>query len=221
MTHAPLETVRAQIQRACIDAGREPSSVQLVAVSKTQPEPALRAVYEAGQTHLGESYAQELRDKARALEGVNWHFIGRLQRNKVKYVAPVAHRIHALETEAQAEALAARAPGELSCLLSVNIAHEASKSGVLPAEVLERCRTLHQVPGIRLVGLMCLPPYDLDPEASAPWFQQLADLAARGRADGLPLTELSMGMSNDFAVAIRHGATWIRVGTAIFGPRQR
>jgi PLP dependent protein len=221
LTHSRLETVRDQVRLACEDAGRDPTSVQLIAVSKTQPEPALRAAFEAGQSHFGESYAQELRDKARALDGIRWHFIGRLQRNKIKYVAPVAHRVHALETEVQAQALAARAPAEISCLLSVNIAHEESKGGVLPGAVLDRCRSLHQVSGIRLVGLMCLPPFNIDPEASAPWFQQMADLAARGRADGLPLHELSMGMSNDFGVAIRHGATWVRVGTAIFGPRQR
>lgn len=214
-----LARVRARIDAACLAAGRDPSEVSLVAVSKTFPIEALREARDAGQLDLGESYAQELRDKAAALDGVRWHFIGRLQTNKAKYVAPVAYRIHALETVEQAEALAKRAPGPLKCLVSVHTGDEESKGGVPPAQVLERCRALAAVPGIEVVGLMTLPPYTEDPEGAAPHFAEVAALAARGRAEGLPLTELSMGMSHDFEVAIRHGATWVRVGTAIFGAR--
>ena len=221
MSGARLRDVRAQVAAACREAGRAPESVHLIAVSKTEPVDALQEAYDAGQRHFGESYAQELRDKARRLHEVQWHFIGRIQKNKVKYIAPVAHRIHSLETVAQAEALAKRAPDPLKCLLSVNIAHQESKSGTLPRHALDRCKALQAIAGIEMVGLMCLPPFDADPEASSPWFEEIAALAASGRDDGLALTELSMGMSNDFPVAIRHGATWIRVGTAIFGPRLR
>ncbi len=214
-----LQAVRAEVAKACVEAGRDPATVELIAVSKTRQATALRDAQAVGQRHFGESYAQELRDKSRVLDQVVWHYIGRIQRNKAKYIAPVADRVHSLENVAQAEALTARAPATLKCLLSVNIAQEASKGGVMPSDVLDRCRVLHGLDGIEMVGLMCLPPFDADPEASAPWFAELAELAKRGRADGLPLRELSMGMSNDFAVAIRHGANWIRVGTAIFGPR--
>ena len=132
--------------------------------------------------------------------------------------------LHLVETGAalkrrQAEALAARAPGTLRCLVSVNIAGEVTKSGVQPDDVQARCKELHGVSGIEVVGLMCLPPFRDDPEDLAPWFEELADLARRGRDAGLPLHELSMGMSHDFPVAIRYGATWVRVGTAIFGSR--
>jgi len=221
-----LKSVRADVVAACSVAGRDPSTVELIAVSKTHPASTLHEAYAAGQRHFGESYAQELRDKSgefqrAGTDDVIWHYIGRIQRNKAKYIAPVSNRIHSLESRAQAEALASRAPRPLKCLLSVNIAGEDSKGGVHPSEVLDRCRELDRLDGIEMVGLMCLPPFDADPEASGPWFAELADLALQGRNDGLPLKELSMGMSNDFAVAIRHGANWIRVGTAIFGARTR
>lgn len=214
-----IAEVRAAIDAACREAGRAPGSVQLVAVGKTFPVEALREARDAGQVHFGESYAQELRDKARALDGVLWHFIGRLQTNKARYVAPVAHRVHALETVEQAEALARRLDRPLRCLVSVNVGGEASKGGVPPRDALERCAALSRVPHIEIVGLTCIPPWREDPEDVAPYFAELAALAADGRARGLPLTELSMGMSHDFHVAIRHGATWVRVGTSIFGER--
>ncbi|MBX2801715.1 MAG: YggS family pyridoxal phosphate-dependent enzyme [Myxococcales bacterium] len=216
-----LAAVRDRVQAACARAGRDPSEVGLIAVSKTWPAATVAQAYAEGQLHFGESYAQELRDKGPQLPSdVCWHFVGRLQSNKAKYVAPVAHRVHALETVSQAEALAKRASGELGCLVSVNLGSEHSKGGVPPQEALERCATLGEVPGIRVVGLMTLPPRVELPEQAAPYFAQLAELAATGRDQGLPLTELSMGMSHDFEVAIAHGATWVRVGTAIFGPRQ-
>ena len=214
-----LGRVEARIRAACAAAGRDREEVGLIAVSKTHPVEAVSAALSAGQLDFGESYPQELRDKAALIEGLRWHFIGRLQRNKAKYVAPVAYRVHALQSVAQAEALAKRAPAELACLLAVNLGGEATKGGVDPSEALERCASLHATPGIRVVGLMTLPPFRPDPEDVAPFFEELADLAARGRSRGLPLHELSMGMSHDFEVAIRYGATWVRVGTAIFGPR--
>ena len=214
-----LEAVKARVVAACTAAGRDPAEVGLIAVSKTHPAHVIAEVAAAGHRDFGESYAQELRDKAPQIPDARWPFIGRLQSNKAKYVAPVAHRVHALESVSQAEALAKRASGPLECLVSVHLGGESSKGGVAPDEALERCATLHAVEGIEIVGLMTLPPFHEDPEDMAPYFAHLADLAARGRAAGLPLHELSMGMSHDFEVAIRHGATWVRVGTAIFGPR--
>lgn len=216
---AGLAAVRARLDAACVAAGRAPSEVGLVAVSKLQPVAAIDAAAAAGHRDFGESYAQELRDKAADRPSLRWHFIGRLQTNKARYVANVAWRVHALETEDQARALAARAERPLSCLVAVNVGGEAQKSGVPPAEAVARCKALSRVPGIVVVGLMCLPPEREDPEDVAPFFAELAHLASVGRAEGLPLHELSMGMSHDFPVAVRHGATWVRVGTAIFGER--
>jgi len=218
---ARLAEVRTQVDAACLRAGRTPEEVHLVAVSKTHPLEAIEAAAATGQQDFGESYAQELRDKGAARPDLRWHFIGRIQTNKIKYIAPRAHRVHALERLDHAQALAKRAPGPLRCLLAVNVAGEASKSGVAAHEALEAVRSLHGVDGIEMVGLMTLPPPVDDPEDAGLWFEQLADLAARGRKQGLPLTELSMGMSHDYEVAIAHGATWIRVGTAIFGPREQ
>jgi pyridoxal phosphate enzyme (YggS family) len=216
-----LEAVRAQLDAACVAAGRDPAEVQLLAVSKTKPGALIVEAHGAGQRDFGENYAQELRDKARdlTLDGLRWHYIGQLQTNKAKYIAPVAYRVHALETVAQAEALAKRAPATLRCLVAVNIGQEPQKGGVMPSEALDRVRELHGVEGIEVVGLMCIPPHRDDPEEVAPFFEAMAALAAEGRAQGLPLTELSMGMSSDFHVAVRYGATWVRVGTAIFGAR--
>lgn len=219
---ARLHAVQGRVLRACEAAGRDPADVHLVAVSKVHPASAVAACAAAGQVDFGESYAQELRDKAAEIAApVRWHFIGRLQSNKAKYVAPVAHRVHALEEVRHAEALVARAPDGVDALVAVNVGGEETKGGVAPSDVLDRVRALSAVDGLRVRGLMTLPPYREDPEDVAPFFAEVADLAARGRADGHALHELSMGMTHDFEVAIRHGATWIRVGTAIFGERPR
>jgi len=217
-----LAAVRRRVDAACARAGRDPAEVGLVAVGKTHPASRLRSAYEAGQRAFGESYAQELRDKAPELpDDVQWHYIGRLQSNKAKYVAPVAYRVHALERASHARALAKRAERPVACLVSVNLAGEASKGGVPADEALDAARSLGAIDGIEVVGLMTLPPPVDDPQDAGRWFAQLAELAARGRSRGLALNELSMGMSHDFEVAIAHGATWVRVGTAIFGPRDR
>ena len=211
--------VQQRVSDACDDAGRSIADVGLIAVSKTFPIEDIQTVAQLGQQDFGESYAQELARKADAHPGGRWHFIGRIQTNKAKHIAAAAYRVHALETVRQAEALVRRAPATLHALLAVNIAHEASKSGVLPAQALKTIEAMSHISGLKICGLMTMPPYSEDPEDSAPFFEELADLAARGRERGLPLTELSMGMSHDAHVAIRHGATWVRIGTAIFGGR--
>ncbi len=218
---ARLAAVRRRLDAACVAAGRAPAEVTLVAVSKTHPLPALHEAHALGQVHFGESYAQELRDKTAQWPRpeLRWHFIGHLQRNKAKYVAPVAYRVHAVDSVALGGALARRAPAGIDVLIEVNLGGEESKAGVAPAETLPLVRQLAGVEGVRVRGLMCLPPFREDPEDVGPFFAELADLAARCRADGHDTTELSMGMTHDFEVAVRHGATWVRVGTAIFGPR--
>lgn len=222
-----LKRVQDRIADACASCGRDPAEVELVAVSKTHPPERIRAALDAGQLAFGENYAQELRDKADALAGATgvggaplaWHYIGRLQTNKAKYIAPHAVRVHALEAVRHAKALAKRADGPLKCLVEVHTGDEDSKGGVPPDQVLDRCAELDAVEGIEIVGLMTLPPFKEDPEDVAPYFERVASLAEAGRARGLALDELSMGMSHDFHVAVRYGATWLRVGSAIFGER--
>jgi pyridoxal phosphate enzyme (YggS family) len=216
-----LAKIRSGISAACAASGRAEGSVRLVAVTKTMPESAVREAWAAGQRTFGENYPQELRDKAASLGDldVDWHFIGRLQRNKAKYVAAVASLAHAIESVDQAEALSARRTSPMGVLVEVNVADETSKGGLPPELALQLCERLMTVPNIELRGLMTLPPAVEDPADAGHYFAALADLAARGRARGFPLTELSMGMSHDYAVAIRHGATLVRIGTAIFGAR--
>lgn len=199
---------------------RLPATTTLIAVSKTRPAEAVREALAAGQVHFGENYAQELRDKADEVgKGPIWHFIGSLQRNKVKYVVGRASLIHDVDSVALAEEIGKRSGDRpTGILVGVNMG-ESQKSGVAPADTLALCRAVMALPGVRLRGLMTIPPATEDPEGAAPYFEELAALAARGRAEGLPLHDLSMGMSHDWPVALRYGATFVRVGTAIFGAR--
>jgi PLP dependent protein len=212
------ESLSSRVETACLAAGRQPGSVELLAVSKLQPVEALRAAFDAGVRAFGENYAQELRDKAAALadcQGIRWHAIGTLQTNKAKYVAKSADVFHALDRVALAEELARRRTGPpLEVYLEVNLGGEASKSGLPPdgvAQLLERVRAL---PQLTAVGLMCLPPFSEDAEASRPYFRRLFELARAHHLGGL-----SMGTSQDFLVAVEEGTTVVRVGTALFGPR--
>lgn len=216
-----IAQVKAQIRAAEAAAGRAPNSAKLIAVSKTKPLSAIQEAMEAGQVCFGENYAQELRDKANELEGqqvngvpVDWHFIGSLQRNKVKYVVNRASLIHGVDSLRLGQAISDRASGQQGILVSVNMGGEGSKSGVPIDAALALCKELAVLPGLSLRGLMCIPP----PEAGN-WFQDLAELAVEGRRQGLPLTELSMGMSADFEDAVAHGATLVRVGSRLFGAR--
>lgn len=216
---ARVAAVHARVAAACARAGREPASVRLVAASKAQPPEAVRAAHAAGQRVFGENYVQELVGKADALEDLEdleWRFIGHLQRNKAKDVVRVARAVETVDSPRLAEALARRLPEGrvLDVLLEVNVGGEAQKAGVAPEALGPLVDAVRGLPALRLVGLMTVPPPADDPEGSRPWFRALADLAGRW---GLP--ELSMGMTGDFEVAIEEGATLVRVGTAIFGPR--
>jgi pyridoxal phosphate enzyme (YggS family) len=220
---ARLQTVQATIQQACADAKRAPEDVHLIAVSKTRPPESVQQMAALGHVHFGENYAQELRDKVAYFKEesapLHWHFIGRIQRNKAKYISPSAFRVHTLETEEQATALLKRAPLGIDAMLAVNIGCEAQKSGVFPKDILERAKALSTIEGCRIRGLMCLPPITSKPEESAPYFEEMAYWMDKGRSEGFLWDELSMGMSSDYPIAIQYGATWIRVGTALFGPR--
>ncbi len=222
-----LAGVRERIEAACRQAGRDPAAVKLVAVCKKKPASMVREAYESGQRCFGENYAQEMRDKAKELSDIDidWHFIGRLQRNKAKYVAPVASMVETINSVEIALALADRLPEgspPLPALIEVNIGDEASKSGVPPNGIIPFIKDLLSIPKIALKGLMILPPYEEDPELSRPYFKGLRELLVlvnRELSLPSPLTELSMGMSHDFEIAIAEAATIVRVGTAIFGER--
>jgi hypothetical protein len=214
-----LARVKERIAAACARVGRDPVSVELIAVSKLQPAGLIREAYAAGHRAFGENYAQELRDKAAELSpelrGLRWHAIGPLQTNKAKYVAKAAHVFHALDRLDVAQELSKRRDGgALRCFLQVNVGHEETKSGVAPSEVPALLEQVRALPKLEVVGLMGLPPMAGGPEGARPHFRQLRELAA-----SLRLPELSMGTTGDFEVAIEEGATCVRVGTAIFGER--
>lgn len=221
---ARLADVRERIEAAAARAGR-PGGVRLLAVSKTKPVEAIRAAYAAGQRAFGENYAQELAQKAEALRdlpGLEWHFIGRLQRNKAKQVAQVAQAVHTVDRADLAVELGKRAAAAgvtLRVLVEVNVSGEASKGGCLPAELGAVLAAVRAAPALTAVGLMTIPPDTADPNDARPFFAALRRLRdEHGGAAALP--ELSMGMTHDFPVAIEEGSTLVRVGTAIFGARE-
>ena len=217
-----LAAVRARIAEATTRAGRPDGSVRLLAVSKTKSEARIREAYAAGQRDFGENYAQELATKATALadlKGVRWHMIGPLQRNKAKLVVPVAKVVHTVDRVELAEELSKRAAGTgktPQVLLEVNVAGEASKAGCTPEGAVGLAALVRGLPHLDLVGLMTIPPDTDDRELARPFFRRLRELRD---ALGGGLSELSMGMSHDFEIAIEEGATIVRVGTAIFGAR--
>ena len=221
--------VTARVAAACERAGRPAADVTIVAVSKTHPADAIREACAAGATDFGENYAQELAAKAAELAAgspagapaLRWHFIGRLQRNKVRLVAGKVALIHAVDSADLAVEIARRADGAVrSILLAVNVGGEASKGGVTADAAPSVARALAAVAGTSLDGLMTMPPPADDPEASRPHFLALRALRDRLADElGRPLPVLSMGMSHDFEVAIACGATHVRIGTAIFGSR--
>lgn len=222
---AALATVRASIEAACVRAKRDPSSVKLVAVSKLHPASSIRAAYDAGQRDFGENYVQELVAKHAELasfEGVRWHVIGHLQRNKSRDVVSRAALVHTVDSARLGEALdracldADRAT--LPVLVQVNVGGESQKSGCEPSELASVLDALAKLPRIAVRGLMTVPPHTDDASESRAFFDALARLRdTHGGERSLP--ELSMGMTHDMQYAIEAGATIVRVGTAIFGDR--
>lgn len=215
------QDVKARVDAACVRAGRDPAGVTIIAVSKTHPASAVREAAAAGATDFGENYAQELVAKRPDCGDVRWHFIGRLQRNKAKLVAGQVALVHAVDSVELARELGKRAaPAVQPILLSVNVAGEETKGGVAPDGAPALARAIAELDGVRLDGLMTMPPPSDDPEASRPAFEALRALRDRLASDlGCPLPVLSMGMSGDYEVAIACGATHVRIGTAIFGVR--
>ncbi|MCM2359814.1 MAG: YggS family pyridoxal phosphate-dependent enzyme [Geobacteraceae bacterium] len=221
-----LKIIEERIKAAALRAGRDPATVRLVAVSKTQPAALVSAAALGGQRLFGENYVQELAAKAvEVKERVEWHFIGHLQSNKVKQVAGLVTMVHSVDRLSLAQEIDrqwGRLGGVCDVLIQVNIACEASKCGTTVEELLALASAVARLPHLRVRGLMTMPPFFDDPEGARPYFRELQRLAAAIAAEGLAgveMVELSMGMSGDFEVAIEEGATLVRVGSAIFGER--
>jgi pyridoxal phosphate enzyme (YggS family) len=229
-----LREVRERTSAAALRAGRDPGEVVVLGVGKRKPADRIADAVRAGLDHVAENFAQEARDKIPSVEAMlgetgtappRWHFIGQLQRNKARYVARLfdcVESVDRLEVARELDHRAALAERHLDVLIQVNLSGESQKGGVAPDRVeqlLEECRSLER---IRVTGLMTVPAASSDPETSRPVFAALRELGAelRRRAGSDTLRELSMGMSADFEVAIEEGATIVRVGTAIFGPRE-
>ncbi|MDI3279896.1 MAG: YggS family pyridoxal phosphate-dependent enzyme [Bacillota bacterium] len=223
---ANLERVRERIARAAQRAGRRPEEVRLVAVTKNVDVPRIQAALAAGVTEIGENRVQEARLKRPALgSAVRWHLIGTLQTNKVKAALQLFDLIHSLDRWSLAEELARRATAAgrvVEVLVEVNVSGEATKAGLAPGEVLPFLERVHGLAGLRVRGLMTVAPATERAEEVRPFFRTLARLRAAAVREGwTEVTELSMGMSGDFEVAVEEGATLVRLGTAIFGPRNQ
>lgn len=213
--------VRARIREAAQASGRDPQDVQLLAVSKTRPASALREAFACGQRDFGENYLQEALAKQAELADLEltWHFIGPIQSNKTRALAEHFAWVHAVDRLKIAQRLSEQRPAQLPPLnlcLQVNVSGEASKSGCAPAELAELARAVAELPNLRLRGLMAIPEPTDDPAAQRAAFARLRKLKEKL---GLDLDTLSMGMSHDLEAAIAEGATWVRIGTALFGAR--
>lgn len=214
---ANLASVRSRIAAACARSGRQPGEIRLIAVTKTFSASVVERAAAAGLRDIGENRVQELRTKAEQVgASVRWHLIGHLQSNKARVAAQLSHVIHSVDSLDLAEKLAREAVAagrELEVLIQVNIGAEPQKSGVNPAEVETLAKAMQQLPGLRLTGLMTIPPI-VEADETRRYFRNMRELA-----DRLGVRELSMGMTDDFEIAIEEGSTMVRVGRAIFGER--
>lgn len=222
-------TVLDGIRRAALNVGRQPDSIRLVAATKSVPPDRIRCAIDAGVKILGENRLQEALPKIDAIgtrEGLSWHFIGRLQRRKVRTVVGLFQMIHSVDSLELAREIDRRAEEtdiEQAVLLEVNIGGESSKGGFVPSELAAAASILDRLPHLAVKGLMAVPPLTIQPEQARPYFHELRGLARSLTSLGLVrvrMDELSMGMSHDYEVAVEEGATLIRIGTAIFGARR-
>ena len=221
-----LEQVRKNIDEACRMAGRDPKEVTLIAVSKTKPVSMLKEAYDAGARCFGENKVQEIMDKHPQLpEDIQWHMIGHLQRNKVKYIVDKVCMMHSVDSLRLAQAIEQEAAKHNVCvpvLLEVNVAQEESKFGLKMDEVLPLIETIADFPHIKVQGLMTIAPYVENAEDNRDFFRQLKKLSVDIEAkniNNVSMSVLSMGMTGDYQVAVQEGATMVRVGTGIFGER--
>lgn len=216
--------IHAQIEQAAAACERDPDSILLLAVSKKKPASDIRAAYTYGQKHFGENYLQEAEDKMRALADLDicWHFIGAIQSNKTRSIARDFDWAHCIDRLKIARRLSEQRPADMAPLnvcIQVNVDHEESKAGIELDEVGELARAIHQLPGIRLRGLMTIPAPRPSFDEQRLAFARLAQAQAALRRQGIDCDTLSMGMTQDMAAAIAEGSTLVRIGTAIFGER--
>lgn len=221
-----LREVEQRIQEACDRSGRKREDVTLIAVSKTKPVSMIEEAMAEGIADFGENKPQELRDKADQLpKGLRWHMIGNLQRNKVKYVVGRACLIHSLGSVELAQSIDREAEKHgivMPCLVEVNMGREASKGGLMPEQTMDFVREASKLSHIRIRGLMTIAPVAEKPEDSRVYFRGLRELSVdikNENIDNVDMCELSMGMTGDFETAVEEGATFVRVGTGIFGAR--
>ncbi len=225
--HENLKQVETNILEACKRAGRSPEEVTLIAVSKTKPMELIRVAMDYGMTHFGENKVQELCDKTEVIQfPLNWHMIGHLQRNKVKYIVDKVSLIHSVDSYRLAEQIhleAAKKNIVVPILLEVNVAEEDSKFGLRMEEVLPFVQEVSKLKNIQTKGLMTIAPFTQHPEENRRYFKELRKLYVDIKSkniDNVIMEELSMGMTGDYEVAIEEGATLVRVGTGIFGERE-
>lgn len=219
-----VDEVRRRIAAAAAAARRDPATITLIAVSKSRKADEIRSVAAEGLTEFGENYLQEALPRIDGLAdlGLTWHFIGALQGNKTRAVAERFQWVHTVDRAKIARRLSEQRPHHappLNVCLQVRLGDEPTKSGVVPAGLAELARDVATLPRLALRGLMCIPPEETDPARQRRWFAELRRLRDELNASGHGLDVLSMGMSGDFEQAIMEGATHVRVGTAIFGPR--
>ena len=222
-----LASVTHHIGEAARKAGRDPDSIHLIVVSKQVSSEKIIEAYQAGSKYFGENKVQEAVSKIGEVnaQDVSWHFIGHLQKNKIKYLDSQFDLIHSVDSLSLAEKISAYCEGQnrkQGVLLQVNVSGEEAKFGMTPSELAEQLPSFGQLQGILVQGLMTIPPQDSDAENSRQYFSALRELRDKYRAmniEGVELNELSMGMTNDYPIAVEEGATFVRVGTAIFGQR--
>jgi PLP dependent protein len=224
-----VAAVRERIRRAAARAGRSPDDVVLVAVTKTHPPEVVREAFAAGLRDFGENRVQEAEGKVLALAdlraaGIRWHLVGHLQSNKARKAVPLFDLVHSLDDAdlgRRLDRLGTEEARVVRTLVQVDLAGEGTKSGLPEAALLPTLEALRGLSSLRVEGLMVLPPFEEDPERTRPYFRRLRELRDRARAQSLlPGSDLSMGMSHDFEVAIEEGATHVRVGTELFGERK-
>ena len=223
-----LDGVERRIEAACERSGRDREEVTLCAVSKTHPVAAIRRLYDEGVRDFGASYVQEWQQKAPELpDDIRWHFVGHLQSNKAKYIVDRVAMVHSVDRRSVMKQLNRRAEHPVDVLLQINIAEQDSKSGVAPGELADLLEMTLDYPNLKVRGLMTLPPHVEEPEQNRRRFRRMGELFEEAsqwleeteQRDASIFEHLSMGMTNDFEVAIEEGATIVRLGTALFGPR--
>lgn len=224
-----LRNIRSEIDSVCHRIGRNPEEIGLIAVSKTVEHDKILEAYDAGQRDFGENYVQELRRKQEKITaaGLHWHFLGHLQTNKVKFLIDSVTLIHSVDSFRLAEEIehqASRRKRRIDVLIEVHTTDEATKSGVAPDDVIPLVELMSALQYVNVAGLMTIGPFQPDPETARPCFRRLRQLKQEieeCQFPGVSLNHLSMGMTNDYTVALEEGATLLRIGTAIFGQRSR